>query len=179
MNVRMERVSVIDDFLPSEDFSDIQNIFLTSSNVNWFFYPYITFMDSQTENPKDFQFVHMIYDSNSGILSNYFQSISKLFFDKLGVYALLRIKANLNPCSNEVLPREFHTDFVGNVVKHSTTSIYYINTNNGYTLFEDGTKIESVANRLVTFPSYLKHTGTSCTDQKARIVLNFNYFTHD
>ena len=51
-----------------------------------------------------------------------------------------------------------------------------MNTNNGYTLFENGTKIESVANRMITFPTNMKHTGTSCTDENTRVVINFNYF---
>ena len=51
-----------------------------------------------------------------------------------------------------------------------------MNTNNGYTKFEDGTKIESVANRMVSFPTNTQHKGTSCTDQKTRVVINFNYF---
>ena len=41
---------------------------------------------------------------------------------------------------------------------------------------EDGTKVESIGNRLVTFDSHIKHSGTSCTDQKYRLVLNMNYF---
>ena len=41
--------------------------------------------------------------------------------------------------------------------------------------FEDGTKVPSVANTFVTFPSDIKHTGTTCTDQKFRSVINFNY----
>ena len=53
-----------------------------------------------------------------------------------------------------------------------------MNTNNGYTKFEDGTKVESVANRLVTFPASMMHTGTSCTDKKIRIVINFNYMEY-
>ena len=61
-------------------------------------------------------------------------------------------------------------------LKQWTTSIFYVNTNNGYTKFEDGTKVESVANRMVTFPTNMKHTGTSCTDEKMRIVINFTYF---
>ena len=61
-------------------------------------------------------------------------------------------------------------------LKQSSTSIFYVNTNNGYTKFEDGTKVESVANRMVTFPSNMKHTGTSCTDERIRVVINFNYF---
>ena len=43
--------------------------------------------------------------------------------------------------------------------------------------FEDGTKIESVANRLISFPEEMKHRGTSCTDEKIRVVINFNYLT--
>ena len=39
-----------------------------------------------------------------------------------------------------------------------------------------GTKVESIANRMITFPSNMKHTGTSCTDEKIRVVINFNYF---
>ena len=41
---------------------------------------------------------------------------------------------------------------------------------------EDGTKVESIANRMVTFPSNMKHKGTSCTDERTRVVINFNYF---
>jgi len=50
-----------------------------------------------------------------------------------------------------------------------------MNTCDGYTLFEDGTKIESIANRLVTFPNGMKHTGTSTTNASFRMVINFNY----
>ena len=61
-------------------------------------------------------------------------------------------------------------------LKQWTTSIFYVNTNNGYTKFEDGTKVESVANRMLTFPANMKHIGTSCTDEQTRVVINFNYF---
>ena len=58
-----------------------------------------------------------------------------------------------------------------------TTAIYYLNTNNGFTKFENGDKVNSVANRMVIFDSNLKHTGTSCTDAHARMLINFNYYT--
>jgi hypothetical protein len=58
-----------------------------------------------------------------------------------------------------------------------TTLILYMNTNNGYTEFEDGMKVESVANRIVSFPEETKHRGTSCTDEKIRMVINFNFLT--
>ena len=50
-------------------------------------------------------------------------------------------------------------------------------TNNGYTEFENGMKVESVENRWVSFPEDIKHRGTSCTDEKVRVVINFNYLT--
>ena len=58
-----------------------------------------------------------------------------------------------------------------------TTAIYYVNTCDGFTEFEDGTKTEAVANRLVKFPSNLKHRGVSQTDTRFKCVINFNYFT--
>ena len=54
-----------------------------------------------------------------------------------------------------------------------------MNTNDGFTEFKNGDIIESIANRMVIFDSSLEHTGTSCTNKKRRIVLNFNYFNHD
>jgi hypothetical protein len=60
-----------------------------------------------------------------------------------------------------------------------TTAIYYANTCDGYTEFEDGTIVESVQNRFVAFPSRMKHTGTTCTNAKSRVVINFNYISAD
>ena len=72
-----------------------------------------------------------------------------------------------------IIRHGFHVDVPTDY--DSKTAILYLNTNNGYTEFENGQRVESVANRLVVFDSALKHTGTTCTDQKRRIVLNLNY----
>ena len=42
-------------------------------------------------------------------------------------------------------------------------------------MFKDGTKVESVENRIVIFDGSELHCGVSCTDEKARFVLNINY----
>ena len=65
----------------------------------------------------------------------------------------------------------FHSD-----VDDCITSIYYINSNNVYTEFEDGTKIESVENRMLVFNSNSKHRGVTSTDTLKRVLINFNYF---
>lgn len=56
----------------------------------------------------------------------------------------------------------------------ATTAVFYLNSNNGYTLFEDGARVASVANRLVLFDASRSHTGASCTDAEYRLVLNLN-----
>ena len=86
---------------------------------------------------------------------------------------MVRIKANLNPRTESIVKHGFHIDQRKDNVK---ASIFYVNSNDGYTEFEDGTRIESVENRLVTFPANMLHTGTTCTNKPFRIVINFNYF---
>ena len=60
----------------------------------------------------------------------------------------------------------------------SYTAIFYCNTNNGYTEFKDGDKIVSEANSMVIFPSYMEHTGSTCSNARSRVNININYVTH-
>ena len=69
-----------------------------------------------------------------------------------------------------------HIDF-GDVTGYKT-AIYYVNSNDGYTKFETGEIVESVGNRLVIFDGRTKHCGSTHTNQKYRIVINFNYFSN-
>ena len=55
-------------------------------------------------------------------------------------------------------------------------AIFYINTCDGYTKLEDGTKIDSVANRMLLFDASKPHTPSDCTNQSVRVNINFNYF---
>ena len=55
-------------------------------------------------------------------------------------------------------------------------AILYINSCNGYTKLEDGTKIDSVANRILFFDPSTPHCSTTTSDTTARFNINFNYF---
>ena len=63
-------------------------------------------------------------------------------------------------------------------IRCSYTAVYYINSCNGYTYFEDGYKVKSVANRIVIFPRDTQHSGTTSSDSY-RQVINFNYYGYD
>ena len=53
--------------------------------------------------------------------------------------------------------------------------LFYVNTNNGFTILEDGTKVESIANRALFFDSSKSHKSTTCTDEDIRVNININY----
>ena len=166
----------IDNFLGKKEFDELQKL-LMSSEMPWYYCPGIDYKDDENK----FQFFYIFYDPHYPFL----------LFDKLEPIistiiptAIVRIKANLITRTPKIVENEYHHDISSfddenrktifpEKLKQLTTSIFYVNNNNGYTIFEDGTKVESVANRLVTFPANMKHTGTSCSDEKIRIVINF------
>ena len=173
-------IKIEDNFLGWNEFSKLQSLMMSNHNEEnggmylfpWTYHDKIDYADDKDK----FQFVHIFYHEHAPI-SPVIEVINPIM-EKLNVVAMVRIKANLLTRTPEIVENAFHTDFTQSEekLKQFTTSIFYINTNNGYTKFEDGTKIESVANRMVFFSSNMKHTGTSCTDEKIRVVINFNYF---
>lgn len=161
-------IEIRDNFLPKEEFLKIQKIFL-SDIFPWYFNNYK--IDSNNEEGlNNYQFTHAFYVNNK-IKSDAFKYLENLL-KELKVKSIVKLKANLLPKTDIIIKSEFHTD----VNFDCLTSILYINTNNGYTEFENGRIVESVENRLVTFSSDIKHLGTTCTDNKTRIILNINYF---
>ena len=56
---------------------------------------------------------------------------------KLKAKKIIRVKANLSTKKDINLKSKMHID---TSIENSITSVYYINTNNGFTLFENGKK---------------------------------------
>ena len=180
----MSKIEIIENFLPQREFKVIENIFYDPS-FPWYFQPYVDFHPTGGYNPdvnikdRTFQFAHMFYHENEWCSSHGKPLLSIL--NKFKILALLRIKTNLTTVTPTITEHRFHTDIIaggdwsGHKLNEITTAIFYINTNDGYTKFKDGTKVESVANTLVKFPSNTMHLGTTCTNRKSRIVINFNF----
>lgn len=163
----LEGVEIIDNFLPEEEFRQIQSIFL-GQEIPWFWTDGVVLADDEYA-----QLVHMIYFH--GGVSEYLDAVSPLL-QKIDPLSLIRVKANLLPREREITVHGYHTDLQdGTREGVVTTAVFYLNTNNGYTIFEDGTKVSSVENRFVMFPHEMMHSGTSCTDSDRRVVLNFNF----
>ena len=168
-------MKITDNFLDETTFHDLQSIVMGIS-FDWHFIPMTDNM-GETSDKFSGQFVHLAY-SNCVPMTPFFNTLLPTL-NKLDVIALSRIKLNLQPRTSNIIKNNFHTDLDDALdpitLSTWTTSILYMNTNNGYTEVEDGTKVESVANRMVTFSSDIKHRGTSCTDEQTRVVINFNF----
>jgi len=164
-----KEIEIIDNAFPNDYFESLQKMFL-SNTFPWFIEP-----ASVHENDDYPQFVHAIY-RNFEPCSESWQYV-KGVLNILDPHGLYRIKANGTPVYSEVVEKEMHIDMKepdGSVTPHRV-AIVYINDNDGYTIFEDGSKVESVANRIVLFPGHLKHAGTNCTNAPLRVVLNIDY----
>ena len=171
--------SITDNFLTEQDFGTIRDSIIGGKNFNdgieWKFNPHVV---HPKEDPTPGQFVHTVYFGNVPC-SPFYNSLVPIIEHKFSISALYRIKMNLTPRFPESYTHKFHSDlehdFEEDVASHWTTAILYINTNNGYTEFENGEKVESVANRVVMFPSNFKHRGITQTDEQTRILINFNF----
>ena len=161
-------MKIIDNFLPKTDFEVIQQ-FLLGDNFSWNLLPSIA---NNKQGLDQYQFVHTFFDISKPSHQNYSNFLTPLF-SKLQAKYILRVKANLRPRTSTAVLSDYHVDMSLN----QQTAIFYLNTNNGYTKFQDNTlqDVKSIANRLLTFDGSLKHCGASATDSNYRIVLNINY----
>ena len=158
-----------DNFLNWDHRDAVRNNF-ESDNFPWYFNSDVVAVKPDYLN--NFQFTHTFV--RQGIVISDFFNVLQPLIDTINPSLLVRVKANLQPYSAEQVQHSFHFDEKYENAK-ITTGIYYINDNNGYTIFKDGYKIQHVANRFLEFDSHMLHTGANCTDKKRRIVINLNY----
>ena len=164
-----------DNFLDIESFHKIQTKLL-SEDIHWFYHNYT---DNIYQDNNQFYFGHYFYELNRW--TSPFAEILEPLLLLIKPVCIHSIRANLMARTNEIAESDFHSDlkeFIPDEDRLSqwTTAIFYINTNNGYTKLSDGTIVESKSNRLLTMSSNIEHLGTTCTDQKRRVVINLNYY---
>ena len=163
----MSNYKIVDNALPNDYFEKLQSIIMGDS-FPWF---YASSVAIKGQTDPHFYFTHTFY-KNQRPWSQYFDELLPLLDgDVLDIKAMIRIKANCYPQTHELISHGVHTDMK---FKHKG-AILYINKNNGFTVLHDGTKIESIPNRILIFDSSLPHNSTTCTDAKCRFNINMNY----
>ena len=157
-------IEIIDDFLPEEEFKTIQS-FMMGGEFRWFYTE-----GRATRDDGSFLMIHMFFQPDVGSNSDHLD-LWNTFMDKVEAKKCKRIKANLTFKTPTIEPASFHYDY-----SQGKTAVFYINTNDGYTEFENGVRVNSVANRVCIFDSNLFHRGTTHSEgDHQRVVVNFNY----
>jgi len=161
-------MKIVNNCLNKEEFIDLKKLMM--SNL----FPWFIRWGVSYDTDNNYQFTHNFYH-NHGESSHYF-NLLKPILNILNPISIIRIKANLLVKENKIIKHGFHVDTYS---KNAKTAIFYVNNNNGFTEFEDGIISKSEENKLIIFDSVKKHTGTTCTDDFFRIVINFNYFENE
>lgn len=165
---------IIDNLLPEEESDRIKKTYF-GEHMPWYFKNYVVDETMVKEDSKDYQYQfthHLLREDGNIVTEQYNWQLLFPVFNAIQPITFVRVKANLVPKADKIVTHGFHQDCM---VPFSITGIYYVNTNNGFTEFADGDKIESVHNRIVLFPSYLSHSGTTCTDANSRVAININF----
>ena len=168
----MREPKVVDNFLPPEEFKLVEDIFLYDSGHIWFpwyFAGHVGTRDIKGES-DGFYFMHNFYDEEAR-LSEFIYTLEELIFSKINMQKLIRAKANLFPKTENLITYQMHID----QDEPHKGAIFYLNTCNGFTVLGDGTKIDSIANRMLFFDSSKPHASTNCTDVPRRVNFNINY----
>lgn len=160
-------LEIIDNFLDQEYF-DFLSGNIMSHNFPWLYESRVANLDEKKD--KDFYFTHRVYDDFIP-QSSFFDEMIPLM-QQMDIHALVRIRAILYANQGEQIIHDKHRDYN---FPHKT-ALLYLNTCNGFTEFEDGERVESVANRLVKFDGSKLHNSSTCTDEKVRVVISINYF---
>ena len=157
-------IESIKNFLDKDSFKDIEEIFFSYPN----YFPWYLGPGKSFEGDGHLQFVHLFF-SNNKINSPDFTKLDPIL-KILKPKTLIRIKANLLSKTDKIIEHPYHID-----CKDCKTAIFYINTNNGFTMFENGAKVSSKENQAILFDGKLKHRSVAQTDKIVRINININY----
>jgi hypothetical protein len=196
-----EGLRVIDDYLPDREFLELKRIIMETEFPLYFSKSTTISEYDITEDLKSkYEDLKTAYPYPEGeglglrsfhhffFLQNYIDSPYKeIIFpilDRLDTLALIRAKLNFTPPTSEPRLSGWHYD-IDHLMKDGSlkdlqqarVAIFCITSNNGHTLLEDGTRIESKANRIIIFPANILHTGVSHTDTEGsmRVNININY----
>lgn len=178
----MKHFEIYDDFLPKDYFDHLDKQILHTNNFRWLFQEKVATMEDDPDD-EQFYFICSLYN-NLHVEDNFYYQLQPIF-DQLEIRSMIRARAIMYMNQGKMISHAPHIDFG---YEHKAALIY-MNTCNGYTgmvnddwergdeyMFDQGNRVESVANRLMIHDGSVPHYSTTCTDTRKRLVLAINYF---
>ena len=96
--------------------------------------------------------------------------MNKIVCDDYG-YGFIRAKVNFYPWTKNVYEHGSHVDYDF----PTYGAVLSLNTCDGFTRLHDGTKINSVENRIVFFDSSKPHNSSTTSNEPGRFNINLNF----
>ena len=159
----------IDNFLPKDVFECMEDFLMDGRTDNGIKWSYKEAM-SHEDDTDGFLFDNVILNGHFKC-QDLFLRVGVPIISRIPMKELYRIKINCHPHQHNRPKSAFHTD---DTEPHKT-AIFMINSCDGYTEFEDGTKLDSVRNTLYIFDGSILHRSVGQTDSKIRININVNF----
>lgn len=169
-------VKIVDNFLPQDLYERLSESIVYHANFPLYFQKYVSHdislkLDKNQGQPWNWYATHELYN-HSKPTSEFCRTIVEIFGDRLPeLRALMRIKVNFYPHTETLREHSKHVDYDFS----SHAAIYSLNTCDGFTRLSDGTKVDSIANRMLFFDGGENHNSSTTTDQMGRYNINFNY----
>ena len=165
------KIDIIDDFLTDYQANSLIKT-LGESKFPWFFVN-----DLNNEQRKgNYYFNHSII-YNYEVESSQWVSLFQPLVNRIGISFrnVHRLKANLYTRTSFRVHHAPHIDYDPD--RGLKTCLYYVNTNNGMTVFDGKRKIKSKRNRALLFDGSTKHHSTTPTDSNWRCSINIDYMS--
>ena len=166
------KMEIIDNFLSSYQADSYVKMFGSHSEFLWMF------VDDLNESSYlgNYYFNHIIINerrfSHTGkqYIHLFIPLLSRL---KISIQDLWRLKVNLYPRTQRRIHHESHVDYDPD--SGFETCLYYVNDNNGMTVFDGKRKVKSKKNRAIIFDGATKHHSTTPTNFNWRASINIDY----
>lgn len=161
-------MKIIDNFLDTKDFKTISDEVL--GNYFTWSYWYRVSDDNDNNDYCNSKFYHIAFRDIQ--LTSAVNLLAPFINDeRLECNGMKRIILNSYPWTPTVYEHGVHEDYM---FPHRG-ALLNLTTCDGYTVIEDE-KIPSVANRVILFDPSKPHYGTTTSNAKRRVIVNFNYF---
>ena len=171
-------VKIVDNYLDEYKFDKLRKM-IVNQQFHWTWTDYVARED---EEKSLFYLTHVLCANQTLTrqkswphihVSQFYNSFLDIFTNMVfDAKTIIRIKVNCYPRGDVLEEHGMHQDYEW---EHKG-ALLSLNTCDGYTRFETGEKIDSVANRMIFFDPSVRHTSTNTTNDKRRININLNYF---
>ena len=169
-------LKIIDNFLTDNDFNLLVNNTVGRNDGHQVQFRVVSNVENfgAIEENWSWYMINMLYSTDTPqneICGKIYEMFVPKFKELANFKTMIRIKMNAYPYTNVVKEHKEHIDFNYEHIG----AVFSLNTCDGYTKFFDGTKVESVANRIVFFDASKYHQSTTTSNAKLRYNINFNF----